>query len=535
MNNRFLTTGLLLLLGAIATLAPVQAARAMTAEQYFADGNRLFRDDLYWAALLRYSQARDEGMDTPLLHYNMGVAHYRAGQYVRAREALQQAATDPALAVAAHYNLGLNAWALGETDEALRWFRLVRDQDENARLQSFAVVAISRIRDSQAQPDEYRVLVAEREEKRNFTDLYFRTTLGYGTDDNVYRSPAAPYIDYADPALPIVIPEVQSGAFIPVALAARYTVNSLPFEGFFGFYRFAGRYYLDQNLENGNEQFQELGFGSEYRRSDENQDRWVRSAFTIAQHDEIYYDPDNGAARTIGGEEAEDRMNYLRYGPELNLRQSWERVTIGGAITGQLWNYEQTNVLPEYDHEYFLFGIFGQYDFSSSTLLRLTAEYSSRRFGDRPSYDLDGQQRIGNPSVRYDYGTLRLRARQRIMDDMWAGLDVERTVRTDEYVGYNDYTRDSVAFEFHWSPGARFDLEATAVYRLYDFPNAFAFNNPIVGNKTQESAWVGIIGIFRITPHWSVVGEARFRETVSNDLRIQYESNQYILGIRWER
>jgi len=108
-------------------------------------------------------------------------------------------------------------------------------------------------------------------------------------------------------------------------------------------------------------------------------------------------------------------------------------------------------------------------------------------------------------------------------------------VRTDEYVGYNDYTRDSVAFEFHWAPGERFDLEATGVYRLYDFPNAFAFNNPVIGNKTQESAWIGIIGIFRITPHWSVVGEARFRETVSNDLRIQYESNQYILGIRWEQ
>jgi tetratricopeptide (TPR) repeat protein len=259
MNYRFLTIGLALLLAAIITLAPVQAAQAMTAEQYFADGNRLFRDDLYWAALLRYGQARDEGMDTPLLHYNMGVAHYRAGQYIQAREALQKAATDPTLAVAAQYNLGLNAWALDQTDEALRWFRLVRDQQTNPKLQAYAIVAISRIRDAEAKPDEYQVLVAEREEKRNFTNLDFRSTLGYGTDDNVYRSPADPYIDYADPALPIVVPDVQSGAFIPVALAAKYTVNSLPFEGFFGFYRFAGRYYLDTNLENGNEQFQEMG------------------------------------------------------------------------------------------------------------------------------------------------------------------------------------------------------------------------------------------------------------------------------------
>jgi hypothetical protein len=89
-------------------VAAGQASFAMTAEEAFSDGNRLFRDDLYWAALLRYRQASDAGMDTPLLHYNTGVAHYRAGQHIRARESLRRAAESPALAVLAHYNLGLN-------------------------------------------------------------------------------------------------------------------------------------------------------------------------------------------------------------------------------------------------------------------------------------------------------------------------------------------------------------------------------------------------------------------------------------------
>ena len=96
----------------------------MTAGQYFADGNRLFRDDLYWAALLRYSQAEEAGLDTPLLHYNTGVAHYRAGQHIRARASLLKAVNDPSLRIATQYNLGLNAWALGDTTEALRWFLL---------------------------------------------------------------------------------------------------------------------------------------------------------------------------------------------------------------------------------------------------------------------------------------------------------------------------------------------------------------------------------------------------------------------------
>jgi len=33
----------------------------MSAQDLFDDGNRLFRDDLYWAALLRYEQASEAG------------------------------------------------------------------------------------------------------------------------------------------------------------------------------------------------------------------------------------------------------------------------------------------------------------------------------------------------------------------------------------------------------------------------------------------------------------------------------------------
>ena len=78
MQKRFLITVLIALLTVVGAIVPTGTAQAMTAEQYFADGNRLFRDDLYFAALLRYRQAGEEGMDAALLHYNMGIAHYRA-------------------------------------------------------------------------------------------------------------------------------------------------------------------------------------------------------------------------------------------------------------------------------------------------------------------------------------------------------------------------------------------------------------------------------------------------------------------------
>ncbi len=534
MVNKLIIVRASLLLAFAASLAPA-VSYAETAEQYFADGNRLFRDDLYWAALLRYRQAAEMGLDTPLLHYNEGIAHYRAGQHIRARASLNRALADPALRAPTQYNLGLNAYALGQTDEALSWFRQVRDGSVNPKLQRYAAAAISRIRDEQAEPDEYDIKLAEREAKRNFADLELRARVGYGNDDNVFRSPSQPYIDFYDPANPIVVPEIQSGAFVPLSLSAKYMINSYKYEGFYAAYRLAGRYYTDELLENGNEYLHELAIGNEYRRKVESRERELYSAFKVAQHDEVYYDPDNGGPRTINGVVIDDRMNYIRYGPEITFRQSHERLAIGARLKAQLWNYEDVLVVPEYDHEYLLLNLYGQYRFAGSSLFRVSVEGYTRRYSDRPSYDLDGQQRLGNPNTRYDYYALQLTARQRIFDSLWVGFDIERTERIDGYVGYNDYTRDSVGVEMHWNPGTRFSLEASGEYRLYDYPNAFAFHNPIAGPKTQESARANIVATYDITRRLSIVAQASYRETVSNDTRIQYERNQLVIGVRWEQ
>ena len=534
LKNRLFSPAIAALI-AIAGLGVAPVAYAMTAQQYFEDANRLFRDDLYWAALLRYEQAGEAGLDTPLLHYNTGVAHYRAGQHIRARAALERARSSTALRDLAHYNLGLNAWKLGETEEALRWLRLARDQQNNDKIAQFAVVAISRIRDAR-EPDllEQRVVERRRRDKQTLGTLEFRTRISFGTDDNVFRTPAQDYIDYSDPNSPVVTPEVKSGAFMPVSLSAKYTMNTFPFEGFFGAYRLAGRYYQDIELENGNEYLHELSFGSQFRRRQESRKREVFSAFKIAQHDEVYFDPDDGATREANGVAVEDRMDYLRYGPEIRVTQTYSNFGFGFEAKGQLWNYNETQELPEYDHEYFLVRSHLQYKFTRTSLLRLAVEKSSRRYGDRPSFALDGTQQIDNPTVRYDYLAAKLTARQRVTDSMWFGFDYQRSERTDRYVGYNDYARDSYGFEFHWSPGDRFELEAEGYYRIYDYPNAFAFHNPVAGPKTHETAMGRVIGSFRMTKSLSLVAEANYRGAASNDTRIGYDRYQYMLGVRWE-
>jgi hypothetical protein len=229
-------------------------------------------------------------------------------------------------------------------------------------------------------------------------------------------------------------------------------------------------------------------------------------------------------------------LNYLRYGPEVSFRQTHQRLSIGTHIKAQLWNYDETGgTVPEYDHEYFVFGLNTQYRFTSASLLRLTVDKYSRRYGDRPSYDLDGRQRLGNPAIRYDYIALGITARQRIYSKMWFGFDYERTDRTDRYDGYNDYVRDNYGFDLSWTPSPRFSIKLSGDYSIYNYPNAFAFHNPVAGRKTLETSQSRLTVAYRIDDHLSLIAEGSYRGSASNDTRIDYDRYQYTLGARWRR
>ena len=510
-------------------------AFAATATELFEDGNRLFRDDLYWAALLRYRQASDAGMDTPLLHYNSGVAHYKAEQYIRARESLLKASQFGPIQPLAHYNLGLNAYKLDDLNEAVRWFRQARDQEQNKQVSRLARRALAQIRREVMSDNVTETPQVARVRERELTRFDLRAEIGAGLDDNVFRSPDQPYIDQSDPALPLVTPNVQEGVFIPVRLRAKYQVNALENEGFFGAYRLNGRFYQDKNLVNANEYLHEFSFGSEYAGRWDNRARRVYSAFKIAQHEETYYDRDTGVEEDIGGIFIGDRLSYLRYGPEFWIRETFGPFSIGGRARGQLWNYEslEQDVAPEYDYEYWQVGLNAQYLLTETSLLRVTAEYYTRRYGDRPAFELDGTQPLGNPTIRYDYTDYSVLARQRITRSMWFSFGYAKTDRKDHHVGYNNYTRDEYNAEFHLGIGDRFSLDARGYYRLYDYENAFAFHNPAAGTKTLETASGSLAARFRMTDNLLLVGELLHHEVSSTDTRIQYDRNQIHLGVRW--
>ena len=180
-------------------------------------------------------------------------------------------------------------------------------------------------------------------------------------------------------------------------------------------------------------------------------------------------------------------------------------------------------------------GLNAQYRFTRTSLLRVTADTYQRHFGTRPSYELDGTQPIGNEPVRYDYLDLGVTARQRVTRGFWFGLNYIRTDRRDRHVGYNDYIRNSFGADFHLDLGWRFDLDAAAIYEVYDYANAFAFHNPAAGRKTMERSIGTVAATMRLNQNFSLVGAYRYNDVTSNDARLAYNRSQFELNLRWEQ
>ena len=539
MKSRRQTLVATLILATSLCLAPLQNSFAATAEEMLADGNRLFRDDLYWAALLRYDQAREAGMNSAVLYYNIGVAHYRAGQYNRARESLLIAEQSPKLRVVTHFNLGLAEYGAGNTDEALEWFYKAYNQEENRKIRKLAGTAIERLQVRQEEIELEAIPEEKLEMERKHTNFDLLAYVGYGSDDNAYRAPSEPYFDLSEPGNPPVVPVVFSGGFIPVDLRVKYSINSYLFESFYVAYRLNGRMYQDEELQNADEYSHELSMGSSYLKKTEDRTRRVFSAFTIAQHEETYFDPDDGTEREVdiitGPVVIGDRMNYKRYGPEFAWVQAFRKFALGLRVKGQIWNYDNPGAVPEYDHEYFVFAAHAQYSFTETSLVRFTVDKYSRRYSDRPSFDLNGDQLVTAPDARYDYLAIGATARQRITRRMWFGFNLERTERTDRYQGYNDYTRDEFGFDFSWDPTNRFSLDLKTSYRNYDYPNAFAFHNPLGGVKSLETIRARFNTEYRITPRFSVSLDADYHDSSSSDTRINYDRTWFTLGFTWKQ
>ncbi len=121
------------------------AGAAADGAQAFEQGVEAFRAGDYPAALQSFLDARQAGLDTPGLHYNLGATYYRLQRYSEAEREFRGLASDPEWAALAHYNLGLIAQRTGREQQAIEHFERAHRTATDRNLRALAGTALERL------------------------------------------------------------------------------------------------------------------------------------------------------------------------------------------------------------------------------------------------------------------------------------------------------------------------------------------------------------------------------------------------------
>lgn len=526
-----------LTLFAFASFLGAGGAAAQTTVELMAEGNQLVRSGIYRTALLRYREAAAAGLDTPLLHYNVGVVQFELGAFAEAAAEFARAAADSTLGALASYNRGLALRAAGDTAAAREAFRAAAAAADDRDLRRLAESAADERAGAEPPPSS----TVRRSERRPELDtkageLSLRAAARFGQDSNPYRTPADAYVDAADPTQPAVTPVVHAASFVPAELHATYALGNEAGDTEFLFrYDMDGAFY-DEEFANATEVDQRLSMGADIVLGERGRRRrTVDTAFFVSSHRETNYDPDDGLARDIDGEDIADRFSYRASGVEGRFTHELGRVTWALDLRFERDEYGRTEPVANFDHDFYYTGVDIDYALRDATTLRFGFRQYRALYDDRPARDLTGALLDTNPAQRYDHRGVQLGVTRRLGRAVELDADYLRLERIDEFVGYYDYTLDVLRLRAAFRPTPRFDVALSALARSYDYPRAFAFHVPAAGARELEELGLKLEAEFRITRRLALVAELDSLDVTSTDARAEYLRTQSMLGVEWRR
>ncbi len=111
----------------LASLLFSSGAMSDGGRQLFEQGVDALQNDNQEAAIERFEAARESGLDTGALYYNLGLAHYRAGDLDAAENAFRRVWQGETMRAPGAYMLGRSALRRGDNDTARTWFRRARN------------------------------------------------------------------------------------------------------------------------------------------------------------------------------------------------------------------------------------------------------------------------------------------------------------------------------------------------------------------------------------------------------------------------
>ena len=521
---------LLPVLGLLAQLANADAwanaADTSAGATAISEGNHAFRSGDYPAAISSYLASRRLGGESAVVNFNLGVAYYRVGQYAEAEQWLGRAARDSEYSSRARYNLGLVYWARGDTRSAKNEFKAVEQTASSRELRSLSHRALAELRRGADSPALRRARSVGIDE--GYSVL---TSVKLGTDDNIYRTPGAPYVDLAQVGQPLVTPVPVSGAFVETGLTAQNVLWGGRHVLLRAAYEYDGHYYTDRQLSNADESSHRLVVTAK-KALGAQLDRTLFLGMYLGRHDEINFDPDTGQQRVVASEDLSNRFKYWNAVAVASYERPLGPVVLGVRAMTELRDYGKVVAVSEYDNRLFLAGASAGIHVMRRTQLKIGYDRYLRKYEDRQALNANGSLNRANPALEYQYDALTLMAQ---FDLGSAEIEVgyALTSRDDTFAGYNDYQRGSIRLRGSWQPNRRLRLELSGVSESYDYPNAFAFDTPLGGPKTLDNIEAEISARFAVTRHLQLWAEARYQNIDSSDPRYAFTRVQIPVGVSW--
>ncbi len=495
----------------------------------FAEGKNAFRNGDYARAAATYRQAKEAGYDLATVSYNIGVSEYRARNYAAAEQAFVAASVDPRLAPISFYNLGLVAKRQGDLEDARVWFVQARaHRGASKKLKSLATKAVAGL--PRTRVARRPILRLDEPKLSDFLRVSVHT--GYATDNNAYRSPSSSYVDLSDPTTPTIDPEVQSGAYVPVDAMADFRWGIHEDSHFALNYRFEGKFYIDEELKNADESSHEFTIGGIANAKTKRGRRYWSSRFTLARHERIAYDRDDGLDLVSGAEDITDRYNYTHMGPRMYYHREIGPVGFGFRLSAHINQYDETLDFLDLTHEQYLGGVHLSYRPWQRTTFKLNGDYYRRKYANRVHKDINGIRFTDNRLLEYEYLNYGLTVNQRLFRSLSLNFDYRYTQRNDRMDGYDDYDRHTgrVGMRFR---AKRLTARAAYTYRTYEFLNAFAFDNPVAGERTLDTSYAMLDASYRFTRHFGMKLVLKKDLVESSDARSEYDRMQLAVSLRW--
>ncbi len=526
--------------GCLFLLLTGSVALAATGADLYRDAQAAFRGGDYAEAAKLFMAADKAGHDDPVVFYNAGVAYFRLGQFDRAEAAFATAAAYDRLAPMAYYNLGLIARREDDYRNAQGWFRqAARHPEASIRLKQLSRQA------SEALPTVQRTrpTVYDQDPETRLMDFVrFSFDTGYGTDSNVFRAPKDSYVDLSQTGAPTVTPLVQSGSFVP--LDADLEFRWAPYEhGHFSLrYDFDGKVYTKKEQKNANAFRNRFSFGGRVHVPKEKGYQYFRSFFAVTRYDENYYDRTDGSEIFVGTTNIADRFKRTKFGPHVYYHRERGKFGYGFSAEAFLNKYDnkfedepQPRGSLDYldlTHEQYQLGAHVTFDMLRSTRLKVGYDRFRRDYTRRLAKAADGVRYANNDTLQYDYQHIGAKISQDLGRRVDLSLAYQFSQRSDNFEGYDDYDRHSglASIDFRTR---RLSAEAGIVYRTYDFPNGFAFDNPLAGEKTLDRMFAYVEASYRIRQRYHIMASAELDTVDATDPRSAYDRNQFSIGLLW--